>query len=152
MLLDHKSGRVQSLSEPTVTRLIYAIFFVNETSSSVIVSPTKQGPCSDSARSGPTPKAIYLQTFTGFSLPTRPKNWSETPTGNLSERWPLLTARPRRARDFLVLSFAVQVRNRLGEVGCADLVSLSRISSRTGESASPSKFFLFPDMGSWPWD
>ena len=31
---------------------------VNETSSSVTVPPTRQGPCSDNAKAGPTPEAI----------------------------------------------------------------------------------------------
>ena len=52
------SPRVQCLSESSVARLIYAIFIVNETSSSVTVPSTKQVPCSDSARSEPTPEAI----------------------------------------------------------------------------------------------
>ena len=52
-----KSRGVQCLSESSVARLIYAIFIIKETSSSVTVPPTKQGPCSDSARSGPTPEA-----------------------------------------------------------------------------------------------
>ena len=34
------------------------------------------------------------------------------------------TSRPRRGRDFLVLAFAVQVRNQLGEAGCADPVTV----------------------------
>ena len=46
------------LSESSVARLIYAIFIVNKTSSSITVPLTKQGPCSDSKRSGPTPKAV----------------------------------------------------------------------------------------------
>ena len=37
---------------------IHAIFIVNKTSSSVTVPSTKQGPYSDSARSGPTPETI----------------------------------------------------------------------------------------------
>ena len=53
MLPVPKSREVQFLSESSVARPIYAIFRVNETSSSVTVSPTNQGPCSDSARSGP---------------------------------------------------------------------------------------------------
>ena len=57
-LLVPKSRGAQRLSESSVARLIYAIFIVNETSSSVTVPSTKQGPCSDSARSGPTPEAI----------------------------------------------------------------------------------------------
>ena len=58
MLPVPKSQGVQCLSESSVTRLIYAMFIVNETSSSVKVPPTKQGPCSDIARSGPKPEAI----------------------------------------------------------------------------------------------
>ena len=54
----HKSRGVQCLSESSVARLMYAIFIVNETSPSVTVPPTKQGPCFDSARSGPTPESI----------------------------------------------------------------------------------------------
>ena len=38
--------------------LYIAILLVNETSSSVTVPPTRQGPCSDSARSGPMQEAI----------------------------------------------------------------------------------------------
>ena len=53
-----KSRGVQCLSKSSVARLIYAIFIVNETSFSVTVPSTKQGPCSDSERSGPTPQAI----------------------------------------------------------------------------------------------
>ena len=58
MLPVPKSRGVQCLSESSVARLVYAIFIVNETSFSATVPPTKQGPCSDSARSGPTPEAI----------------------------------------------------------------------------------------------
>ena len=58
MLSVPKSRGVQFLSESSVARLIYAIFIVNETSSSVTVPSTKQGPCSDSAKSGATPEAI----------------------------------------------------------------------------------------------
>ena len=58
MLPVPKSRRVQRHSEPSVAQLMYAIFIVNETSSSVTVPPTKQGMCSDSASSGPTPEAI----------------------------------------------------------------------------------------------
>ena len=59
-----KSRGSQCLSESSVARLMYAIFIVNKTSSSVTVPPTKQGPCSNNARSGPTPEAI--------SKPSRP--------------------------------------------------------------------------------
>ena len=58
MLPVPKSRGVQCLSESSVARLMYAIFIVNETSSSVTVFPTKQGPCSDRAGSEPTPEAI----------------------------------------------------------------------------------------------
>ena len=58
MLPVPKSREVQCLSESSVARLIYAIFIVNKTSSSVTVSSTKQGQCSDCARSGPTLEAI----------------------------------------------------------------------------------------------
>ena len=53
-----KSRGVQCLSESSVARLIYAVFIVNETSSSVTVPLTKQRLCSDSARSGPTLEAV----------------------------------------------------------------------------------------------
>ena len=59
MLPVPKGRGVQCLSESSVARLIYATFIVYETSFSVTVSPTNQGPCSDSARSGPTPEAIF---------------------------------------------------------------------------------------------
>ena len=59
MLPVPKSREVQCLSKSSVAQLMsYAIFIVNETSSSVTVPSTKQGPCSDSARSGVTPEAI----------------------------------------------------------------------------------------------
>ena len=58
MLPVPKSRGVQCLSESSVARLLCAIFIVNETSSSVTVPPTKQGPWSDNARSKPTPEAI----------------------------------------------------------------------------------------------
>ena len=49
MLPVSKSRGGQCLSESSVARLIHAILMVNETSSSITVPPTKQGPCSDSA-------------------------------------------------------------------------------------------------------
>ena len=58
MLPVPKFRGVQCLSESSVARLINAIFIVSETPFSVTVPLTKQGPCSDSARSGPTPEAI----------------------------------------------------------------------------------------------
>ena len=58
MLPVSKFKGVQCLSESSVARLIYAIFIENETLFSVTEPPTKQGPCSDSARPGPTPEAI----------------------------------------------------------------------------------------------
>ena len=57
MLPVPKSREVQRRSRSSVVRLIYAMFRVNETSSSVTVPPTKQAPWSDSARSGPKPEA-----------------------------------------------------------------------------------------------
>ena len=53
-----KSRRVHCRCELSVARLVHAFFKVNETSSSIIVLPMNQGPCSDSARSGPTLEAI----------------------------------------------------------------------------------------------
>ena len=41
-----------------VPSAMYCNLVVNETSSRVTVPPTRQGPCSDSARPGPTPEAI----------------------------------------------------------------------------------------------
>ena len=58
MLPVPKSRGVQCLSDSSVARRIYAISIVNDTSSSVTVPPTKQGPYSDSARSRPTSEAI----------------------------------------------------------------------------------------------
>ena len=58
MLLVSKSRRVQRLSESSVARLMYAILIVNGTSFSAAVPPTRQGPCSDGARAGPTPEAM----------------------------------------------------------------------------------------------
>ena len=58
MLPVPKPRGVQCLSESSIARLIYAIFIVNETSFSVTVPPTKQGPCSDSAGLGLTSEAI----------------------------------------------------------------------------------------------
>ena len=43
MLPVPKSRGVQCLSESSVARLMYAIFIMNETSSSVTVPPTKRG-------------------------------------------------------------------------------------------------------------
>ena len=116
--------------------------------------PLRVERCSTDIRDFHRPEAISNtpRLTTAFSWPTRPRNRSETPKGKLCERWPLLTARPRRGRDFLVLVFVVQVRNRLGEAGCADLASLSQIASRTAQNTPPSKFFLSPGMGCWPWD
>ena len=132
-----KSRGVQWLSDSSVARLVYTIFIESETSSTITVPSTKQGPCSDSTRSGPTPEAIFKTPR--LLVGQRAREIGRK--GKLCERWPLLTARPRRGRDVLVLAFAVQVRNRLGEAGCADPVSLSRITSRTAENASPGQFF-----------
>ena len=60
MLPVSKSRGSQCFSESSVVRLIYAIFILNETSSSVTVAPKKQGPRPDSARSGPTQEAPKL--------------------------------------------------------------------------------------------
>ena len=59
MLPVPKSRGVQCISVSSVTRQIFAIFVVNKTPSSVTVPSTKQGPCSDSAKSGATPEAIF---------------------------------------------------------------------------------------------
>ena len=48
MLPVPKSRGVQFLSESSVARLIYAVFIVIETRSSVAVPPTIQGSCSES--------------------------------------------------------------------------------------------------------
>ena len=151
MLPVPKPRGVQCLSESSVAQLIYAIFIVNKTSSSITVPSTKQGPCSDRARSGLTPQAIS-KPHTALNWPTRPRNISETPKVILSECWLLFTAQLRWGRDFMVLAFAEQVQNRQGEAGCAGPVPLSRIASRTAGRASPSKFVPSPGMGSWPWD
>ena len=58
MLPVPRSGGVQCFSESSVARLMYAIFVVNDTSSSVTVPPTNQGVCSHVTRSGATPEAI----------------------------------------------------------------------------------------------
>ena len=94
----------------------------------------------------------YLQRSKDLTYPTRPRNRLETPKEKLCKRWPLLTARPQRRRDFLALAFAVQVRNGLGKAGRAVPVSLLRVASRTAESASPCNFFLSPGVGCWPWN
>ena len=61
--------------------LCTASLVVNETSSSVTVPPTRQGPCSDNARPGPT-------KLPGFGRPARPRNRLETPKEDLGKRWP----------------------------------------------------------------
>ena len=65
--------------------LCIAILVVNETSSSVTVPLTKQGPCSDRARPGPTPEAI--PKIHGFGPPVRPRNRLKTLKENLCECW-----------------------------------------------------------------
>ena len=65
MLLVSKSSRVQCLSNSSVARRIYTIMIMNEMSSNVTVPLTEQGPCSDSARPGPTPEAV--SKLRGFS-------------------------------------------------------------------------------------
>ena len=66
--------------------LCIANLVVNETSSSVIVPPTRQGPGSDSARPGSTPEAI--SKLPGFGRPARPRIRSDTPKEDLGKRWP----------------------------------------------------------------
>ena len=65
MLPVPKSRGVQCVSESSVSRLMYAIFIVNETSSSVTVPPRKQGPYSDSAKVRADTRS-YLKAFTVF--------------------------------------------------------------------------------------
>ena len=113
MLPVPKSRGFQCLSELRVARLIYVIFTVNETSSGVTVSPNEPGAVFGQPKAR-TDARSYFQTFTACSWPKYPINKSGTPKETLSEMWPLLTAGPRRGRDFLVLVFAVQMRNRLG--------------------------------------
>ena len=124
----------QCLSESSFARLMNTIFILNETSSGGTVSPTKRGRVLKAQ--GQSRRQELCPKLHGFQLAR-----SETPITMLNERWPLLTARPRRGQNFLVFALAVQVRNRLGEAGCADPVALSRIASRTAVSASPTKFF-----------
>ena len=77
-----------------------------------------------------------------FGRPARPRNRSETPKEDLGKRWPLSTSTTAtRTKISWIPAFPVGVRNRPAEVGCANPVSLSRIASRTAESASPSKNF-----------
>ena len=77
--------------------LCIAVLVVSETSSSVTVPPTRQGPCSDSARPGPTPEAI-AKTSGLWSAGTY-----KTPKEDLGERWPRLTgmtAALTKSREF----------------------------------------------------
>ena len=70
--------------------LFIANLVVNETSSSVTAPPTRQGPCSDSARPGPTPEVIL--NLPSFGRPVRPRSRSDTPKEDLGERWPQSTS------------------------------------------------------------
>ena len=63
---------------------------VNETSSSVTVPPTRQGPCSDSARPGRRQKLSQL--LPGFGRPARPRKRSKTSKEDLGKRWPRSTS------------------------------------------------------------
>ena len=60
----------------TSSPLCIANMVVNETSSSVTVPPTRQGPCSDNARPRPTSEASCKKS-PGFGRPARPRNRSE---------------------------------------------------------------------------
>ena len=89
-----RRGVQRWFSESSVARLINAIFIVNATSSILTFASTKQGPRSDSATSG---RRLKLSTNShGSSRPTRMRNRSKTQKGNIGERCPRLTARPRR--------------------------------------------------------
>ena len=70
----------------TSSPLCTANLVVNETSSSVTVPPTKQGPCSENARPRPTPEAISKTSWLWSA--GAPKNRSETPKKDLGKRWP----------------------------------------------------------------
>ena len=127
--------------------LCIAILVVNETSSSVTVPPTRQGPCSGSARPGPTPEAISKTSWL----------WSAGASEKKAENgirglWPASAALNEHdcGRDEIswIPVFPVEVRNRPAEAGFANPVSVSRIASRTAESASPSKFFPIHWRGS----
>ena len=59
MLPVPRSRGVRCLSKSSVARMIFAFSIVSETLFSITVPSTKQGPCSNSAKSGPTPQAIY---------------------------------------------------------------------------------------------
>ena len=136
MLPVPKSKGVQCLSESSA-RLIYAIVIVNETSSVTVsrgrvLTAQYQGRCQK-----------LSQNLHVFKLANVPEKQVGNAKGEVLRALAAVTARLRRGRDFFVLAFAVQVQNRLGEAGCADPVLLSRIASRTAESASPSNFFLF---------
>ena len=80
---------------------------------------------------------------------------SETLKEKLYERWPLLTARQRRGREFLVLAFAVQVRNRLGEARCTDglIVTNSFANNRKclTEQVFPLPWHLLLALGPSAW-
>ena len=66
--------------------LFMAILVVKGTSSSVTVTPTRQGPCSDSVRPEPTPEAISKPSWL-WSAGSSGKR-SKTPRDDLGKRWP----------------------------------------------------------------
>ena len=70
--------------------LCMAILVVKEMSSSVTVPPTRQGPCSDSVRPGPTPEAISEPSWL-WSASASGKR-SKTPRDDLCKRWPRSTS------------------------------------------------------------
>ena len=130
--------------------LCFANLVVNETSSinSVTVPPTRQGPCSDSARRGPTPEAISKTSWLWSA------GASEKKVKLLGGPWQALAAVSEHdcgADEILwILAFPVGVRKRPAEAGFANPDSLSRISSRTAESDSPINFFPLHWRGSLP--
>ena len=81
-------------SPPCISNLV-----VNETSSSVTVPPTRQGPCSENARPRPTPEAISKTSWLWSAGAS--ENRSETPKKDLGKRWPRSARRLRRGRNFV---------------------------------------------------
>ena len=78
-------------------RYVLQILVVNETSSSVKVLPTRQGPCSDSARRGPTPEAISKTPWLwSAGAIGRKLLWRTLASAGRGQR-----ARLRRGRDFV---------------------------------------------------
>ena len=108
--------------------LCIAILVVNASSSIATVLPTRQ------ARS-------YLQTFLalfGRSVREIVRKLCRRTLASAGRGQP---EGLRRGRNFVVSSIPRGSTERPAEAGCANPVSLSRISSRTAESASPSNFF-----------